>query len=58
MNDVALLQEYARPTVGVRILEFEHELANHGTVDVELWDTSGDTDQGMNQTNCITIMVP
>ena len=46
MTDPTLLQEHARPTGGVRILEFEHELSNKSNVDVELWDTSGDMAQG------------
>lgn len=53
MTDATLLQEHARPTTGVRILEFEHELANKSNVDVELWDTSGDTNQGQNLNLCI-----
>ena len=46
MTDTTLLQEHARPTSGVRILEFEHELKNKSNIDVELWDTSGDLGQG------------
>ena len=46
ITDPNTLQDYARPTTGVRILEFEHELQNQNNVDIELWDTSGDLEQG------------
>ena len=44
-TDIGVLTDFTRPTSGVRIIEFESEIANQ-TYDVELWDCSGDLEQG------------
>jgi len=44
-SDLGILADHSRSTSGVRILEFESEVENEA-IDVELWDTSGDLDQG------------
>jgi len=40
---VETASEIYRPTVGVRIMEFETEVRNAQRVTVELWDASGDS---------------
>ena len=44
-TDIGVLTDFTRPTSGVRIIEFESEIGNQ-TYDVELWDCSGDLEQG------------
>lgn len=44
-TDIGVLTDFTRPTSGVRILEFESEIGSQ-TYDVELWDCSGDLEQG------------
>ena len=44
-TDIGVLTDFTRPTAGVRIIEFESEIGNQ-TFDVELWDCSGDLEQG------------
>ena len=46
-TDIGVLTDFTRPTAGVRIIEFESEIGNQ-TFDVELWDCSGDLEQGKN----------
>ena len=45
-SDPAQLLEHRRPTASLRVLEFEHEIDSKTSIDVELWDCSGDPDQG------------
>ena len=43
--DAQPLAEFARPTGHCRIVEFERQIDNQ-SVDVEVWDVSGDLAQG------------
>ena len=45
-SDAAQLLEHRRPTASLRVLEFEHEIDSKTSIDVELWDCSGDPEQG------------
>jgi GTPase SAR1 family protein len=45
-SDPAQLLEHRRPTASLRVLEFEHEIDSKTSIDVELWDCSGDPEQG------------
>ena len=45
-SDVQPLAEFHRPTGNCRIVEFERAIDNQ-SVDVELWDISGDLAQGI-----------
>ena len=47
-SDPAQLLEHRRPTASLRVLEFEHEIDSKTSIDVELWDCSGDPEQGEN----------
>ena len=47
-SDPAQLLEHRRPTASLRGLEFEHEIDSKTRIDVELWDCSGDPEQGEN----------
>jgi len=44
-SDPAQLLEHRRPTASLRVLEFEHEIDSKTSIDVELWDCSGDPEQ-------------
>ena len=44
-TDAQPLAEFARPTGHCRIVEFERQIDSQ-TVDVEVWDVSGDLGQG------------